>query len=98
SSQLSTGGRYNPTTDMWATTSTIDVPIARQLHTAVWTGTEMIVWGGNNNNWLNTGGRYGPTPAAMCPTPTPTPTPTIGPRRPLTPRPRPTHPPPPPHP
>jgi N-acetylneuraminic acid mutarotase len=95
---LNTGGRYNPATDSWAATSTTNAPEARYRHTAVWTGSEMIVWGGNNNTSLNTGGRYGPTPAAMCP-PTPTAIPTITPRRPTpTPRPRPTHPPPPPHP
>ena len=68
-----TGGRYNPTTDTWAATSTINSPSGRWLHTAVWTASEMVVWGGNNNTSfsLNTGGRYGPTPAAMCP-PTPT--------------------------
>jgi N-acetylneuraminic acid mutarotase len=93
---LNTGGRYNPTTDTWAATSTINSPTGRWLHTAVWTASEMVVWGGYNNTSLNTGGRYGPTPAAMCP---PTPTATATPRRPTpTPRPRPTHPPPPPHP
>jgi hypothetical protein len=30
----------------WYSTSTLNVPSARWLHTAVWTGTEMIVWGG----------------------------------------------------
>ena len=93
-----TGGRYNPTGDTWAPTSTSNAPSPRWLHTGVWTGTEMIVWGGSNNTSfsLNTGGRYGPTPAAMCP---PTPTATTTPRRPIpTPRPRPTFPPPPPRP
>ena len=95
---LNTGGRYNPATDSWAATSTTNAPEARYQHTAVWTGSEMIAWGGNNNTSLNTGGRYGPTPAAMCP-PTPTAIPTITPRRPIpTPRPRPTFPPPPPGP
>ena len=79
---FNTGGRYNPTTDIWAATNTINSPIARGLHTAVWTDSEMIVWGGNS---LNTGGRYGPTPAVMCP---PTPTATIAPRQTPTPRPR----------
>ena len=97
-SYLDTGARYNPTTDTWAATSTSNAPGGRWFHTAVWTGTEMIVWGGGNGTSfaLNTGGRYGPTPAAMCP-PTPTAIPTITPRRPIpTPRPRPTFPPPPP--
>ena len=40
----------------------MNVPSARQNHTAVWTGNEMIVWGGlNNGGYLNTGGRYNPT-------------------------------------
>ena len=43
---LNTGGRYNPSTDSWVATTTTGAPDARVLHTAVWTGTEMIVWGG----------------------------------------------------
>ena len=43
-----TGGRYNPSTDSWTATSTTNAPDARCLHTAVWTGSEMIVWGGSN--------------------------------------------------
>ena len=45
-SYLNTGGRYNPSTDSWTATSTTNAPAARFLHTAVWTGSEMIVWGG----------------------------------------------------
>src|SRR5205814_8237852 len=42
-------------------TSTANAPDGRQLHTAVWTGSEMIVWGGyNGSNYFNTGGRYNP--------------------------------------
>ena len=41
-----TGGRYDPTTDTWRATSVDGVPSERALHTAVWTGKEMIVWGG----------------------------------------------------
>ena len=43
---LNTGGRYNPGTDSWTATSTINAPVGRQDFTAVWTGSEMIVWGG----------------------------------------------------
>jgi len=42
---VNTGGRYNPSTDSWFATSTSDAPAARYSHTAVWTGTEMIIWG-----------------------------------------------------
>jgi N-acetylneuraminic acid mutarotase len=61
---LNTGGRYNPSTDSWAATSTTSAPSPRRDHTAVWTGTEMIIWGGfddNTNNFLNTGARYNPS-------------------------------------
>ena len=59
---FNTGGRYNPSTDSWTATSTTNAPSARDLHTAVWTGSEMIVWGGGipGNTYLNTGGRYNP--------------------------------------
>ena len=43
---FNTGGRYNPSTDSWTATSTTNAPDARYGHTAVWTGSEMIVWGG----------------------------------------------------
>src|SRR6266446_435793 len=49
------------TDDTWTATSTTNAPAARRNHTAVWTGTEMIVWGGENgSSFLNTGGRYNP--------------------------------------
>ena len=41
-----TGGRYNPSTDSWAATSTDNAPSGRRYHAAIWTGSEMIVWGG----------------------------------------------------
>ena len=58
-----TGGRYNPSTDSWIATSVTNVlPLGRDGHTAVWTGSEMIVWGGyHNGRYLNTGGRYFPS-------------------------------------
>ena len=45
--------------------STIGAPSARAEHAAVWTGTDMIVWGGvgtgdNNSPYFGTGGRYNP--------------------------------------
>src|SRR5207237_5758544 len=46
------------TDDTWATTS--KSPSGRYNHTAVWTGTEMIVWGGYDGfvGFVNAGGRY----------------------------------------
>src|SRR5438128_8005431 len=49
-----------PTDDSWTATSTTSAPAGRYLHTAEWTGSEMIVWGGYNGSDLNTGGRYNP--------------------------------------
>jgi N-acetylneuraminic acid mutarotase len=60
--RLSSGGRYDPSTDSWTPTSTANGPAARFAHSAVWTGNEMIVWGGRNGpTHMNTGGRYDPT-------------------------------------
>jgi len=68
---LDTGGRYIPETDSWIATSTGNAPIGRASHTAVWTGSEMIVWGGLASiDFLRTGGRY----CAQSGSPTPTPT------------------------
>jgi N-acetylneuraminic acid mutarotase len=61
---LNTGGRYNPNTDSWTATSITDAPEARTTHTAVWTGNEMIVWGGQAGligHYFDTGGRYDPS-------------------------------------
>ncbi|HEY4272478.1 MAG TPA: hypothetical protein VGM65_10765 [Candidatus Udaeobacter sp.] len=59
---LNTGGRYNPSTDRWTATTTTNAPSPRERHTAVWTGSEMIVWGGfGDTDDLNTGGRYNPS-------------------------------------
>ncbi|MBP7148404.1 MAG: hypothetical protein KBD01_12735 [Acidobacteria bacterium] len=69
----SDGARYNPTTDRWTLTSVSgNVPMARYDHSAVWTGQEMIVWGGYNGSYgyLNTGARYNPKTDAWSPTST----------------------------
>ena len=59
---FNTGGKYNPGTDSWTATSTTNAPSGRIGHTAVWTGSEMIVWGGYDVNTIsNTGGRYDPS-------------------------------------
>ena len=63
---FNTGGRYNPITDSWTATTTTNAPAPRDFpyssqSTAVWTDSEMIVWGGANlSGNLNTGGRYTP--------------------------------------
>ena len=41
-----TGGRDNPTTNSWTATTTINAPHEADFPTAVWTGSQMIVFGG----------------------------------------------------
>ena len=48
----------NCTADSWTATTTSHAPAGRTSFTAIWTGTEMIVWGGRGINMLNTGSRY----------------------------------------
>src|SRR5205807_2192892 len=59
---LNTGGKYNPGTNSWTATSTTNVPSGRAGATAIFTGSEMIAWGGNASGGtsFNTGGRYDP--------------------------------------
>jgi hypothetical protein len=57
------GGRYDPSTDSWMPVATGNEPSARALATAVWTGSQMIVWGGLNIDGgppATVGGRYDP--------------------------------------
>ena len=50
------------TDDTWMGTRFTTIPAGRDSHTAVWTGSEMIVWGGYDGSaWLNTGSRYNPS-------------------------------------
>ena len=47
--------------DVWTATSVTNTPVGRFIHTAVWTGSEMIVWGGYATGMrLRDGGRYTP--------------------------------------
>ena len=51
-----------PCTDNWTATSTSNAPSGGADLAAVWTGSEMIVWGGAGDSGdLNTGGRYNPS-------------------------------------
>lgn len=57
------GAAYSPATDTWRDLSTTDTPVGRSLHSATWTGTEMIVWGGLGllGAECPTGGAYNPS-------------------------------------
>ncbi|NNF41078.1 MAG: hypothetical protein HKN64_06845, partial [Woeseiaceae bacterium] len=45
---------------VWSPTTSTSAPDPRTEHSAVWTGSEVIIWGGNDNNALtkNDGSRY----------------------------------------
>ncbi|MCX6879577.1 MAG: galactose oxidase [Verrucomicrobia bacterium] len=61
---LNDGGRYDPTANRWSAVATTGSPSVRTGHTAVWTGSEMIVWGGRDgSSSFNDGGRYDPAGA-----------------------------------
>jgi len=62
-SYLSSGVRYNPSSDSWTQVQiTGNTPSGRNSHTAVWSGTEMIIWGGyDGSNPLNNGASYNPS-------------------------------------
>jgi N-acetylneuraminic acid mutarotase len=72
-SSLDTGGRYDPLTDSWQATSTgAGLPEKRSGQKAVWTGTQMIIWGGERSSVpLGTGARYDPVSDTWTPTTTP---------------------------
>ena len=63
--QISDGGCID---DTWTAIS--GQPDARHSHTAVWTGNEMIIWGGEVFNFIffSTGGRYNPGTDSWMPT------------------------------
>lgn len=57
----STGGVYNEANQAWQAMATASAPDGRKQHTAVWTGSQMIVWGGLNPlGTLGDGGLYTP--------------------------------------
>jgi hypothetical protein len=57
--RLRTGAIYDPTLNAWTTLYTSGAPTARMYHTGVWTGTKMIIWGGDGSN--QEGGVYDPS-------------------------------------
>jgi hypothetical protein len=55
---LNDGGLYDPVANTWTATTTTGAPSGRYYHTAVWTGSRMIVWGGFNSAYLKDGGQW----------------------------------------
>ena len=56
---LGDGAAYDPLTDGWSPTPSWGAPSARSVHGAVWTGSEMIIWGGYGGDYLRDGARLG---------------------------------------
>ena len=58
--------------ESWNAPGDTDAPTERGYQSAVWTGTEMIIWGGSDGSgsYLNTGGRYNPVTRVWTPTST----------------------------
>jgi uncharacterized repeat protein (TIGR01451 family) len=62
---INSGGVYDPASDSWTTMNTTNAPEnGGSGFKAVWTGSEMIVWGGNTS----VGGRYNPNTNSWTPT------------------------------
>lgn len=69
SSDLGDGAIYDPAADTWRTIATQGAPAAREYASAVWTGTEMVVWGGSaasaasssTTQYFGDGAAYNPT-------------------------------------
>jgi hypothetical protein len=43
-----TGGLYNPRTNTWSAVSTVNAPPGKVDFGTVWTGSQMLVWGGQD--------------------------------------------------
>lgn len=59
--KTATGGVFDPKSKAWKPTSMAGAPSPRHLHSAVWTGSKMIVWGGYGvTDYEIDGGIYDP--------------------------------------
>jgi N-acetylneuraminic acid mutarotase len=72
----STGGRYDPASDTWSPMAVPGGLVGRRDHIGVWSGSEMLVWGGISGETVDgDGARYQPdtdtwTPIAKTGAPT----------------------------
>jgi len=68
---LSDGALYDPRTDQWSAMSSTGAPSPRSQHAAVWTGTQMIVYGGQTGDGrsLADGAIYDPVTDTWIPLP-----------------------------
>jgi N-acetylneuraminic acid mutarotase len=64
-SNMDDGAQYDPATDTWTPISQVGVPTGRRDHSVIWTGSKMIMWGGN---YRDSGGLYDPVTDTWTPT------------------------------
>jgi N-acetylneuraminic acid mutarotase len=60
---LNTGGRYDPLSDSWQSTTTTGAPLTHVGFSAVSAGSNMMIWGGISSTTqtpVNTGATYNP--------------------------------------
>jgi N-acetylneuraminic acid mutarotase len=66
--QLASGGRYDPATDTWTAITMDEAPTPREDDVVVWTGAQMLVWGGQQDDVpVDGGARYVPANDVWCP-------------------------------
>lgn len=62
------GERYDPVTDTWTALPATGAPLSTTDNVAVWTGQEMVIWGGAiGGSGFDPGARYNPTLDAWSP-------------------------------
>ncbi|MEN3940926.1 hypothetical protein WJU23_06515 [Prosthecobacter sp. SYSU 5D2] len=69
SPRVRSGGLYDPALNAWTATSEEGAPAPRYSPTAVWTGSEVIIWGGRSvtSGYHNDGARYNPATNTWLP-------------------------------
>lgn len=74
---LGDGARFDPTTNSWSLIAAAGAPTPRARHSAVWTGTRMLIWGGERSGGVvGDGASYDPdgdtwTPVSSVGAPSP---------------------------
>lgn len=68
---LNTGAFYDPVTDEWDVILKTGAPSPRTNFAIIWTGTELVIWGGStitgSYNYFNNGARYNPATKTWTP-------------------------------
>ncbi|MDI6787396.1 MAG: fibronectin type III domain-containing protein, partial [Planctomycetota bacterium] len=55
-----TGAIYDPSSNAWTSMSLTNAPEPRAYHSAIWTGSTMLIWGGKSTSSYKNGGVYDP--------------------------------------